>query len=310
MRKNLARLVPAGRSARNRRARLSVAQGYAGKELLALPREDGVHQHGCRPSHTASSTGSRATSPPTCRRRSGCARATASRSCCPTCCSIRSPCSARCAPGMTVVNVNPLYTASELAHQLADSGATAIVVLENFARTLAAGARRDPRSRIVITTQVGDLFPPPEAMARQLRREVREAHGARAGAFPARSTSARRSRKAPQSRSTTPASAPTTSPSCSTPAARPASPRARSSPTATWSRTSSRPRPGSAATLEGRRGNGDHRPAALSRLRAHRESARCSCKLGGNNVLITNPRDHRGLRHGAARRPASPPSPA
>ena len=38
--------------------------------------------------------------------------------------------------GYTVVNVNPLYTARELEHQLKDSGADAIVILENFARTL------------------------------------------------------------------------------------------------------------------------------------------------------------------------------
>ena len=38
--------------------------------------------------------------------------------------------------GLVVVNTNPLYTASELEHQLKDSGAVAIVVLENFAATL------------------------------------------------------------------------------------------------------------------------------------------------------------------------------
>jgi long-chain acyl-CoA synthetase len=38
--------------------------------------------------------------------------------------------------GYTCVNVNPLYTARELEHQLKDSGATAIVILENFAHTL------------------------------------------------------------------------------------------------------------------------------------------------------------------------------
>jgi long-chain acyl-CoA synthetase len=38
--------------------------------------------------------------------------------------------------GYTCVNVNPLYTARELEHQLKDSGATAIVILENFASTL------------------------------------------------------------------------------------------------------------------------------------------------------------------------------
>jgi len=61
--------------------------------------------------------------------------------------------------GMVVVNVNPLYTPRELAHQLNDSGATAIVVLENFAHTLTQVLKTTP-VRIVITTQVGDLLPP------------------------------------------------------------------------------------------------------------------------------------------------------
>jgi acyl-CoA synthetase (AMP-forming)/AMP-acid ligase II len=43
--------------------------------------------------------------------------------------------------GCTVVNVNPLYTARELEHQLDDSGAEVIVVVENFAQ-YAAGSRR------------------------------------------------------------------------------------------------------------------------------------------------------------------------
>jgi long-chain acyl-CoA synthetase len=41
--------------------------------------------------------------------------------------------------GMVVVNTNPLYTARELEHQLADSGAKAIVILENFAHVLQSG---------------------------------------------------------------------------------------------------------------------------------------------------------------------------
>jgi len=61
--------------------------------------------------------------------------------------------------GMVVVNVNPLYTPRELAHQLKDSGATAIVVLENFAHTLAQVVQTT-QIRTVITTQVGDLLPP------------------------------------------------------------------------------------------------------------------------------------------------------
>ena len=60
--------------------------------------------------------------------------------------------------GLTVVNCNPLYTARELEHQLKDSGATAIVVLENFANTVQEVLPRTP-VRTVITTQVGDLLP-------------------------------------------------------------------------------------------------------------------------------------------------------
>jgi long-chain acyl-CoA synthetase len=61
--------------------------------------------------------------------------------------------------GMVVVNVNPLYTPRELEHQLNDSGAAAIVVLENFAHTLEQ-VLRATRVRVVVTTQVGDLLPP------------------------------------------------------------------------------------------------------------------------------------------------------
>jgi long-chain acyl-CoA synthetase len=64
--------------------------------------------------------------------------------------------------GMVVVNVNPLYTARELQYQLADSGATAVVVLENFAHTLQQALPRTA-VRQVITTRVGDLFPPLKA---------------------------------------------------------------------------------------------------------------------------------------------------
>ncbi|MBK8336475.1 MAG: AMP-binding protein [Sterolibacteriaceae bacterium] len=60
--------------------------------------------------------------------------------------------------GLTVVNCNPLYTARELEHQLKDSGASAIVVLENFATTLQEVLPRTP-VKTVITTQVGDLLP-------------------------------------------------------------------------------------------------------------------------------------------------------
>ncbi|MDE2092624.1 MAG: AMP-binding protein, partial [Burkholderiales bacterium] len=61
--------------------------------------------------------------------------------------------------GLVVVNVNPQYTAAELEHQLLDSGAVAIVVLENFAHTLQQVLERNRALRLhVITTEVGDLF--------------------------------------------------------------------------------------------------------------------------------------------------------
>ena len=60
--------------------------------------------------------------------------------------------------GMTVVNVNPMYTARELLHQLKDSGATVIVVLENFAHVVQQ-VLAETAVRTVVTTQVGDLFP-------------------------------------------------------------------------------------------------------------------------------------------------------
>jgi acyl-CoA synthetase (AMP-forming)/AMP-acid ligase II len=58
--------------------------------------------------------------------------------------------------GYTCVNVNPLYTARELEHQLKDSGATAIVILENFASTLAEVIERTPVKHVVMSS-IGDL---------------------------------------------------------------------------------------------------------------------------------------------------------
>jgi long-chain acyl-CoA synthetase len=59
--------------------------------------------------------------------------------------------------GCTVVNVNPLYTARELEHQLTDSGAEVIVILENFARTLEEVRSRTPVKHVVVAA-LGDLL--------------------------------------------------------------------------------------------------------------------------------------------------------
>lgn len=59
--------------------------------------------------------------------------------------------------GCTVVNVNPLYTARELEHQLNDSGAEAIVILENFATTMQAVAGKTKVKHIIVAS-MGDLL--------------------------------------------------------------------------------------------------------------------------------------------------------
>ena len=59
--------------------------------------------------------------------------------------------------GYVVVNVNPLYTPRELEHQLSDSGAQAIVVLENFASTLEEVIDRSPVRHVVLAS-MGDLL--------------------------------------------------------------------------------------------------------------------------------------------------------
>ena len=59
--------------------------------------------------------------------------------------------------GMVVVNVNPLYTPRELEHQLNDSGATTIIVLENFANTLELVLPKTQVQNIVVAS-IGDLL--------------------------------------------------------------------------------------------------------------------------------------------------------
>lgn len=60
--------------------------------------------------------------------------------------------------GCTVVNVNPMYTATELEHQLVDCGATCVIVMENFAHVLEQALPKIPNVKHVITTQLGDLL--------------------------------------------------------------------------------------------------------------------------------------------------------
>jgi long-chain acyl-CoA synthetase len=63
--------------------------------------------------------------------------------------------------GLTVTNVNPLYTPRELQHQLKDSGAKAIIIVENFANTLEK-VRNNTDIKTVVVTAIGDMLPVPK----------------------------------------------------------------------------------------------------------------------------------------------------
>jgi long-chain acyl-CoA synthetase len=71
--------------------------------------------------------------------------------------------------GCTVVNVNPLYTPRELEHQLKDSGAEAIFILENFAATLQQVIGKVPTKTVVVAA-MGDMLGLRQGLDRQLRR--------------------------------------------------------------------------------------------------------------------------------------------
>ena len=78
--------------------------------------------------------------------------------------------------GLIVVNTNPLYTPPELEHQLSDSGATGILVLENFAHVVEKVLPRTSLKRVLVTA-VGDLLGFPKSaivnfVVRRVRKQV------------------------------------------------------------------------------------------------------------------------------------------
>ncbi len=79
--------------------------------------------------------------------------------------------------GLVVVNTNPLYTADELRHQLKDSGAVAILVLENFAHVVAGVAPQTDLKKVIVTG-VGDMLPGLKGGSGQFRAAPCEAAGA------------------------------------------------------------------------------------------------------------------------------------
>lgn len=82
--------------------------------------------------------------------------------------------------GCTIVNINPLYTARELEHQLKDSGAEAIIILENFASTLEKVIHNTDIKHVIMAT-VGDMLGPIKGqlinfVARKIKQMVPEFH--------------------------------------------------------------------------------------------------------------------------------------
>jgi long-chain acyl-CoA synthetase len=76
--------------------------------------------------------------------------------------------------GLTVVNTNPLYTPRELEHQLKDSGARAILILENFCSTLQQVIEHTPIETVIVTG-VGDLLGfPKSALVNFVLRHVKK----------------------------------------------------------------------------------------------------------------------------------------
>jgi len=75
--------------------------------------------------------------------------------------------------GYTVVNVNPLYTPRELEHQLKDSGAEAIIILENFATTLQAVIDKTAIKHVIVAA-MGDMLGLKGALVNLVVRRVKK----------------------------------------------------------------------------------------------------------------------------------------
>ena len=194
--------------------------------------------------------------------------------------------------GCTVVNINPLYTARELEHQLTDSGAEVIVVVENFAHTLADVLGKTKLKHVVVTS-IGEMLGLKglliDFVLRHVKKMVPAVANSRRDLAPQRAGRGSATQARDRRRSGT-----TTSRSCNTPAARPAWPRGRCCSTATSSPICCRRAPGSG------RSSASSAHVVITPLPLyHIFSLTANCltfmTLGGENVLITNPRDIPGF---------------
>ena len=145
--------------------------------------------------------------------------------------------------GLVLVNVNPLYTARELEHQLKDSGAKAIVILENFAATLEKCLASTAIKHVVLCAMGDQLGLLKGTLVNYVVRHSKKLVPA---VQYSRGRALQRSRGAWHVGAMDPARhhGATTWRCCNTPAAPPACPRAPCCCTATWWPTCCRTRPG------------------------------------------------------------------
>ena len=194
--------------------------------------------------------------------------------------------------GMVVVNVNPMYTITELGHQLADSGARAVVVLENFAHTVAAAL---PQTNVetVIVTRLGDHCPAPKRavvnfVVRHVKKLVRPWHIPGAVAYrDALKRGAKRSYTAPRLKGSDLAFLQYTGGTTGLAKGAMLTQRnmvANTLQAAAWARPLFAADAGVAVT-----------PLPLYHVYSLTANLFCFMELGGHNLLITDPRDIKGF---------------
>ena len=121
--------------------------------------------------------------------------------------------------GFVVVNVNPLYTPRELEHQLKDSGAKAIVIIENFANTLQQCIANTPTKHVVLAAMGDQLGLLIKAQHGELRGAQRQENGACLQPASGCALQRRHCSRAHAARSSALKSSPTTWRCCNTPEA-------------------------------------------------------------------------------------------
>ena len=203
--------------------------------------------------------------------------------------------------GLTVVNTNPLYTARELEHQLIDSGAKAIVILENFAHTLEDVIEQAPQLEHVIVTGVGDQLGWPKSVDREPGRAPRAQAGAAAASCRARCASTTCSSRASSCRSTPVA---TDSRRHRVPAIHRRHDRRRQGRDAHASQHGRERAAGGRVDRHRSRGSArtrSSRALPLYHIFALTANWMVFVKFGAHNVLIANPRDFPAFVEGAAK---------